>query len=88
LNNLEELHLLGTDVTDAGLAHLEKLTDLKSLFLDNTNVTSEGVEKLQRALPNCQINHIHLRLTIMEVSPPHPVSNPDPPVTNSGEPSP
>jgi len=42
-------------ITDAGLEHLKGLTNLKTLWLVNTKVTPEGVEKLQKALPNTQI---------------------------------
>jgi hypothetical protein len=31
------------------------LAQLQRLKLDNSNVTDEGVKKLQQALPNCQI---------------------------------
>jgi hypothetical protein len=27
------------------------------LFLDKTQVTDEGIKKLQQALPNCEISH-------------------------------
>ena len=58
LTNLQTLWLTGTwGVTDAGLEHLKALTKLKSLHLDRTNVTDEGVEKLQQALPDCYILH-------------------------------
>jgi hypothetical protein len=49
--------LRGTQVTDAGLVHLEGLDNLDFLYLDNTQVTDEGVTKLQKALPNCKITH-------------------------------
>jgi hypothetical protein len=42
-------------VTDAGLAHIEKLTGLTFLDLTGTKVTAAGVDKLQNALPNCRI---------------------------------
>jgi len=56
LSNLEYLNLYGTPVTDAGLAQLEGLKNLKSLFLWQTKVTPEGVDKLKKALPQCEIN--------------------------------
>jgi hypothetical protein len=37
--------------------HLEKLKQLESLFLIRAPVTDAGVEKLQRALPKCDIVH-------------------------------
>ena len=42
-------------VTDAGLEHLKGLSSLKELYLQGTQVTDEGVKKLQEALPNCKI---------------------------------
>jgi len=42
---------------DAGLEHLEGLTNLKWLRLYKTQVTEEGVKKLQQSLPNCTIRH-------------------------------
>jgi len=35
--------------------HFRGLTGLRMLFLDNTQVTDEGVAELKKALPNCQI---------------------------------
>jgi hypothetical protein len=31
------------------------LTQLQSLYVNNTKVTDEGVKKLQQALPHCKI---------------------------------
>jgi len=44
-------------VTDAGLVHLKGLTNLETLVLDETQVTSAGVAELQKALPKCKIHH-------------------------------
>ena len=57
LTNLEHLSLRNTKVTDAGLEHLEGMTKLESLDLRFTKVTDKGVKKLQKALPNCTIQH-------------------------------
>ncbi len=57
LNQLKELRLDETRVTDAGLLHLEGLTRLKSVSVIGTQVTDEGVQKLWKALPNCDIVH-------------------------------
>ncbi|MHC4503152.1 MAG: hypothetical protein ACYTFI_07605, partial [Planctomycetota bacterium] len=51
----EELYLIGTGVTDAGLEHLKGSTRLKRLWLAGTRVTSAGVERLKEALPRAEI---------------------------------
>ena len=58
LKNLRYLNLhWQKKVTDAGLEYLKGLESLQHLDLRGTNVTDEGVNKLQRALPNCRISH-------------------------------
>ncbi len=52
---VKTLMLNETSITDAGLAHLSGLTNLRGLDLRGTRVTEEGVAQLQRALPNCRI---------------------------------
>jgi hypothetical protein len=54
-NDVREVILAGTQVTETGLAHLQRLTRLRSLSLDGTHVTDTGVSKLREALPKCQI---------------------------------
>jgi hypothetical protein len=53
--NLESLSLSGTQITDEGLAELAKLSHLKELWLRNTAITDDGYNRLQAALPGCQI---------------------------------
>jgi hypothetical protein len=55
LGEIERLFVMGPGVTDGGLGYLESLTRLRRLVLLNTQVTDEGIKKLQQALPNCQI---------------------------------
>ena len=55
IDELEELELTDTKVTDAGLTHLKELNNLEMLDLIGTQVTDEGVKQLQQALPNCRI---------------------------------
>ena len=57
LNKLEDLNLTMTKVTDTGLIHLKGLKKLKFLGLALTQVTNAGVANLQKALPNCEIDH-------------------------------
>ncbi len=47
LTALEELGLIGTNVTDAGLEQIRGLTALKYLYLYNTRVTDAGLEHLK-----------------------------------------
>ena len=52
---VDMVNLSGTQITDAGLAHLTGLTALKELRLVRTQVIDVGVAKLQKALPNCVV---------------------------------
>jgi hypothetical protein len=56
MKQLYRLDLSGTAVTDAGLVQLHGLTQLVELELSETQVTDTGVERLQTALPQCQID--------------------------------
>ena len=49
------LDLRNTMVTDLALEYLRRLKKLKILNLADTEVSAEGVTKLQQALPNCGI---------------------------------
>ena len=55
--NLERLALSDPSrVTDAGLTHLARMPALRSVNLaGNANVTLAGVEKLKKALPDCEV---------------------------------
>jgi len=58
LTGLQKLSLSGTQVTDSGLVCLRGLTGLRRLLLlDATPVTREGVQQLQKALPNLKIDY-------------------------------
>jgi hypothetical protein len=53
---LRVLDLRGLAITDAGLRHLEGMKGLRVVCLNACpKVTTEGVFRLQEALPNCQI---------------------------------
>src|SRR6185503_3599845 len=56
LANLEYLNLYGTAVTDAGLAHLSGMKNLKNLYLWQTKVTADGAASLKKSLPTVTIN--------------------------------
>ncbi len=49
------LNLSRTEITDAGLKHLEGMTHLKLLFISETNVTAAGRKSLEKALPGLDI---------------------------------
>lgn len=53
---LETLMLWDTGVSDKGLVHLEGLSKLRELILWGTHVTDTGVERLGRAIPDCDIS--------------------------------
>ena len=55
LSELTVLSLDGTPITDSGLGHIHDLPRLEFVTLTNTKVTGKGIEKLKRALPNCEI---------------------------------
>ena len=54
---LRILDLENTSVSDAGLEHLVTLKQLQSLKLTGSKVTATGIAKLQKALPDCKIEH-------------------------------
>lgn len=56
LPKLRKLDIEG-DLTDAGLEHLKKCHGLKELSAYLTKVTTKGVAKLQKALPEAEIYH-------------------------------
>jgi hypothetical protein len=56
LRGLIALGLRGTAITDTGLRHLESMSNLRLLNLEQCpNITDAGLSRLQKALPNCQI---------------------------------
>jgi hypothetical protein len=57
LTGLTTLNLHRTEVTDACLEHLKSMRSLRYLALGGTQVTTAGMEALQRELPQCTIAH-------------------------------
>jgi hypothetical protein len=55
LRKLEYLYLDGSPVSDAGLKHLHAIKTLRSVSLSNTKVTQQGIDELQRQLPDATI---------------------------------
>ena len=50
-------------ITDKDLKHLKGMTKLTILYLKNSQITDTGFKKLQKALPNCKIEHLPLLST-------------------------
>lgn len=55
LRSLEYLNLYGTGVSDAVLPMLAKHRRLKALYAWKTKITSEGLSKLRKALPDAKL---------------------------------
>ena len=55
LKQLEHLVIYSPHLCDRGLSHLGRLARLQTLEIDYSSVTAEGIDRLQAALPNCQI---------------------------------
>jgi Leucine-rich repeat (LRR) protein len=55
LTSLDCLSLNNTSVSD--LAPLAKVPNLRKIWVRNTGVTKDQVDALQKALPNCKIDH-------------------------------
>jgi hypothetical protein len=54
--SIEHIGLEDTDVTDVSLDHLQGLPKLECIEADNTNITPDGIKRLQARLPNCKVN--------------------------------
>ncbi len=55
LPGLWSLDISGSDLCDEDIPNLAKLTDLSHLAIKNTRMTTEGIERLRVALPDCKI---------------------------------
>lgn len=55
LADLEQLYLVNNNITDRGLVHLTHLANLRLLQLHDTKVSKQGIDKLGKELPNCDI---------------------------------
>jgi hypothetical protein len=89
MEHLIFLNLFGNAITDSGLQQLARLKNLKSLYLAETKVTAQGVARLQRDLPNVQIDTGAELKELAKKEPPTPAKAPDsvkPPVKKEPEP--
>jgi len=50
-----KLSLEGPAYTDSAVEHLSQLNDLKSLTLQRTQISDQGLQRLRQALPLCRI---------------------------------
>lgn len=65
LRNLVSLRLVNTGITDYDLIHLEQMSLLKNLWLDeNLGLSNEAMGQLQSALPGCAITYTELVYTV------------------------
>jgi hypothetical protein len=55
LKRLKRLSLVGASLSDAGIRHLEGLTNLTALDLRKTKASAGGIDRLHQALPACRI---------------------------------
>lgn len=52
---LRSLDLRDTQITDEGVRHIAALRRLDQLDIRGTRITDDGLNKLRKALPNCEI---------------------------------
>ena len=57
IRNLTLLDISRTGVGDGALRHLTRMRQLKYLFVQGTQLTTEGGATLREALPDCRIQH-------------------------------
>jgi hypothetical protein len=57
MHSLRFLHLIDVPITDDGLAQLEGMTHLESLYVDGAELSDQSLQHLFEALPNL---HVHL----------------------------
>lgn len=55
LKNLTELELTDSNLTDAGLKHLESLKKLEMLLVVGSQVTDAGLASFKKAVPKCKV---------------------------------
>lgn len=55
LVNLEVLHLAGRGVTDSSVPALGNFKKLRELRFTHTAVTNDGIERLAKSLPKCEV---------------------------------
>jgi hypothetical protein len=61
LPTLGWLHLGETRIDDAAVEHLARMTGLRELTVSGTKVSADGLDRLEKALPNTQIHQGTIR---------------------------
>jgi hypothetical protein len=56
-SSIQDLGLTGTSIGDAGLESLSESKTLKSLYIERTRVTSNGLESFQSKRPSCRVHY-------------------------------
>ena len=56
LDSLQHLVLKETAITDTGLQLLTEMDNLEYLAIDGAGVSWEGMDKLKKSLPNCEVS--------------------------------
>ena len=49
------MNLRNTDVSDKCITSLKKMKNLSTLYIDGTEITEEGIAKLEKSLPYCRV---------------------------------
>jgi hypothetical protein len=58
LPELRYMILQETAISDAGLVDLAACKNLRTLYLGETKVSAEGIARLKKALPECDISQV------------------------------
>ena len=53
---LEELEVHNFKITDIGVMRLSQMQNLRRLYLEGTDISKLGIEKLRAAMPKCEID--------------------------------
>ena len=55
IEGLKKLSLKNTGLTDAAVTELKSLSNLEEMDLTGTKITTDGIEAIRKALPNCNV---------------------------------
>ena len=57
MKSVKSFSFTGTDLSEEGMQHLASFPDLESVRFSDGYAAPRGVEKLQEALPDCEITY-------------------------------